>query len=689
MTLGVGCVAIVLLAGPPPARAQSIAMKTGPVQEHLFLKGKKLYDSGHLKKAIRVWSYILPDRLFGPVAYILTARSHARLRQPEKAEDLLREFLKKHPRSPYRNLAREDLLDALCRQKKPEARNLLRSAIRRARADEKPALILREADLEQGLGKYSEAADLYGRLYVQYPASVPGLKAAERLTGMVSRGKIGPLAYSESEKLSRATRLFRKGRFDLAADLYKSFVQKNPSNTRHRLKLAECLFKGRRNREAINQIKELLKQETGSKTRMEAIYLLSRLYWRLDRNKEFQATCKSIIEKGPPSLRRKALFNLGAYHLERKAFQTSEKYFTEVLKSSPNRSTKVDAKWKTAWTRYFRKQYKKASRAFREAGALSPGRIANASAYWEARCRLHLGQPRVAETLLKKIVAQAPLNYYGRQAARILRSRGVSVERNSTSSRSFPDTTLTPRHRSHALVRTAEKLMDSGLHEFAFLNLAALPASVRRSAPLAFLTARAAHGSGQYRAAQHILSRSFGSFMVNPPRDAPAEFVEMAFPCVGEHETVKAARRHSVDPYLVWAVIRQESRYDPSAVSPAGAVGLMQVTPRAAGLAGPGGTASPRAIATLLDPKKNVAHGTRILGANLRRFQGRIVPAIASYNADIRKVRHWYRRRSKMKQDEFIETIPYLETRLYVKKVLAGYLAYSQLHRRKNIAGLW
>jgi soluble lytic murein transglycosylase len=115
----------------------------------------------------------------------------------------------------------------------------------------------------------------------------------------------------------------------------------------------------------------------------------------------------------------------------------------------------------------------------------------------------------------------------------------------------------------------------------------------------------------------------------------------------------------------------------------------MQVTPRAAGLAGPGQAASPRAIAVLLDPKKNVAYGTRILGANLRRFGGRVVPAIASYNADIRKVRHWYRHRGKMKQDEFIEMIPYLETRQYVKKVLAGYMAYSQLHRRKNIAGLW
>ena len=94
-------------------------------------------------------------------------------------------------------------------------------------------------------------------------------------------------------------------------------------------------------------------------------------------------------------------------------------------------------------------------------------------------------------------------------------------------------------------------------------------------------------------------------------------------------------------------------------------------------------------IAQILEPKANIAHGTRILAKNLESFKGKIIPAVASYNADIRKVRDWIRRNGKMKQDEFIENIPYLETRIYVKKVLAGYSAYSLLHRKKDLAGLW
>ena len=184
-----------------------------------------------------------------------------------------------------------------------------------------------------------------------------------------------------------------------------------------------------------------------------------------------------------------------------------------------------------------------------------------------------------------------------------------------------------------------------------------------------------------------MLSSAFGHLVENPPAGAPAEFVEMAFPRVYFVETTRTAEKNSVDPHLVWAVIRQESRYDASAVSPAGALGLMQVTPAAAGIAQKGGKIPSKAVQEVLDPRQNLALGTKILAKNLTVFKGKLVPAIASYNADIKKVHGWLQKHEKMKQDEFIENIPYAETRLYVKKVLGGYRAYSRLHAKKDLAG--
>jgi soluble lytic murein transglycosylase len=206
---------------------------------------------------------------------------------------------------------------------------------------------------------------------------------------------------------------------------------------------------------------------------------------------------------------------------------------------------------------------------------------------------------------------------------------------------------------------------------------------------LAFLRAKAAHQAGKHRTAYEILSAQFGAAVDNPPANAPKEFIEIAFPRVHQRETVQFARKNSVDPFLVWAVIRQESRYDEHAISPAGALGLMQVMPRSAGLMDKPGKGKAAAIADLMEPKKNIEVGVKLLAGNFRTFGGKIIPAVASYNADSKKVQGWMKRNGKLDRDEFIESIPYLETRQYVKKVLAGYQAYTYLHVRKDLARSW
>ncbi|MDD3473549.1 MAG: lytic transglycosylase domain-containing protein, partial [Syntrophaceae bacterium] len=200
----------------------------------------------------------------------------------------------------------------------------------------------------------------------------------------------------------------------------------------------------------------------------------------------------------------------------------------------------------------------------------------------------------------------------------------------------------------------------------------------------------AAHNSKMYGMACDILYDRFGSVVDEPPDTSPRDFLNVAYPKVHFPHTIRQSAIYSIDPYLVWSIMRQESKYDSTAVSPAGAVGLMQVTPSTAqkleklksknysGL-----------ISHLLEPKNNISIGVEILAQNLKTFNGNIVSAIASYNADPNKVRDWTKRNAKMDQDEFIENIPFLETRLYVKKVLANFYAYKKIHSRKDMAERW
>jgi soluble lytic murein transglycosylase len=112
----------------------------------------------------------------------------------------------------------------------------------------------------------------------------------------------------------------------------------------------------------------------------------------------------------------------------------------------------------------------------------------------------------------------------------------------------------------------------------------------------------------------------------------------------------------------------------------------MQVTPKTALIISNRNDPNKEIVEELLDPRKNLSVGIQVLSQNLKEFKGSIVPAIAAYNADINKVRQWVGRNGRMRQDEFIENIPFAETRLYVKKVLANFEAYKKIYAPKDLA---
>lgn len=647
-------------------------------------------DNRNIDQAAKSWEKIFRDPVYGPVVQILLARARQSSGDRAGAENILKELSRTTPNGPYSDTAREALAELLCKRNSPEAIPLLEKMAAKGGEKTKTALTLRIADLERGLGNYNSALNHYRTLFLNYPASVEGLKAADAIDLMSYQGKIPRPSYSENDQLARADRLYKKGRFDLAADVYQALLKAKPGDKQLMLKLARCRYKDRQNEKAIVLLKEILNAKIPDQDRHEAILMLSLVYWRLDKEKDFESCSNQLVEKAPLKFKRKALLNLASHNFEKKRYSQAETYYKRLLDTNPDQPFKVDAKWKMAWIRYWNRKYSEAAEDFKESRQLYPGgRIEAASKYWQARSLTMAGRAPEAEQLLKDLVRTSTFEYYGLEAADLLASSGKRIENGNGSQKTFPDISLSSALISDQYVSAALKLLDRDLPEFALLNLEALPKTMRTTPPVAFLMAKAAFKFGKYHEAREILVSAFGSLVTNPPENAPAEFIEMAFPRIHFAETVKHSDKHAVDPHLVWAVIRQESAYDPASVSPAGALGLMQVTPAAVGLTRAKGKIPAGAIQEILDPSKNIAYGISILAKNLKTFKGKVVPAIASYNADVKKVRVWVRSAEKMKQDEFIDNIPYLETRMYVKRVLAGYRAYSRLHMKKDLAGFW
>lgn len=139
-----------------------------------------------------------------------------------------------------------------------------------------------------------------------------------------------------------------------------------------------------------------------------------------------------------------------------------------------------------------------------------------------------------------------------------------------------------------------------------------------------------------------------------------------------------AAKESGVSPSLIWAVMRQESAFDPEVVSPARAVGLMQLMPRTANtVAKTNGL--PHDEAWLVLPGHNIALGTRYLRELTSDFAGNVPLAVASYNAGPEAIRRWKARAKGETLDVFVETIPFLETREYVVRVLGNCARYEIL----------
>jgi soluble lytic murein transglycosylase len=170
------------------------------------------------------------------------------------------------------------------------------------------------------------------------------------------------------------------------------------------------------------------------------------------------------------------------------------------------------------------------------------------------------------------------------------------------------------------------------------------------------------------------------SFFALPMAAVPATYWHLLFPRPYWDDLVADAQKNGLDPYLVASLIRQESEFNPGAVSRANAYGLMQLLPSTArGMAKKEGIKKFN-TGMLLDPAINLQLGTANLHAVLGRFGGQQEYALAAYNAGDVPVRQWLEGGVYKDVPEFVESIPYTETRDYVQAIVRNREMYKALY---------
>lgn len=315
------------------------------------------------------------------------------------------------------------------------------------------------------------------------------------------------------------------------------------------------------------------------------------------------------------------------------------------------------------------------------------GELAGRELYFLARGELELGQRERAIARLERIVSELPLSYYmlhahsrllGLDEARAQRARDAALARPQSDGRPrVPERLL----EEPGMVRSLE-LLRVGETQGAVLELEALGLLGPGAAPeLLWAVARTYVHAGSDKLAHDVVRQRLTDWLTRWPAGDWLEAWRAAFPVPYRALVEGAAARQGLETALVFAIMREESAFDPEAASTADAYGLMQLIVPTAKVAAKG-TNLPHDRRALLRPRVNVELGCRTLARYQKAFPENPLLGIPAYNAGPSRARQWLAARPSADFDLWVELIPYVETRRYTKRVLSSRAAYSFLYAK-------
>lgn len=442
-----------------------------------------------------------------------------------------------------------------------------------------------------------------------------------------------------------------------------------------------------------------------------------------------------------------ALFQAAFMSYQSRDYDWSGRNFKKFIKKSKDEKLIKESQWYLAWMKYLRGDYQLAYSEFKKLSkiknkkkykSLSQERLA----YWMGMSQLRVGQEEKAKQLFEKLSKDKKKGYYSVAANKRLEKMKEKVvepaniltkasdglaHQTSLSFRSSQDIRLVaslkeipsedseqievgdteeeadplamdsdqeqvvvtqePPFKAPDLIANFERsraLMVVGLDQWSKWELYEIERRTKNKEYLKVLMNEYAL-NGQFHRMSQISQIFFSDQKHKLGLEAGRSLWESSFPKAYQSWVDQYSKEFSVAKELVWSIMKAESQYKKEAISPVGALGLMQVMPytgaRVAEILGDK-SFSPN---QLLNPETAIRIGTKYLQRLNKKFNSVLPLVAASYNAGPHRVKNWIQQFGGLETDEFIEHIPFLETRNYVKKVIANSYIYARLYRDRRI----
>jgi soluble lytic murein transglycosylase len=534
------------------------------------------------------------------------------------------------------------------------------------------------------LGQTGKAAEAFSNVYFNMPSSPDADNAYSELLKLH-----GAPPTTAAQRKARAELLIKARRYADAAAEFGQLAANAPAEMRPEAELAyaDALHRAGRNREAKSEISNL----PGATAEQSAhrLYILGEVAWATDDNATFYSTVDQLRQSASTSpWLEAALLSAANLHLVHHEYDQALDCYRELQQRFPNGSKASYAHWKTAWLTLRQARKEEAKKLLEEQISLYPGgNEANAALYWRARLAEEDNQPAMARAFYDKL-SQRYRNYY---YAELARERLQKIPQVDDPPGEFPlldripplehaeKIALTEAPSDNLHLQKAKLLGNGGLVDFAVSEMQAAAKEDPGSWSLAE-TAELFTDTGHYDRAIETMKRSVPSYFAVDISMLPREYWEALFPRPYWPDLKKFSEKNGLDPYLVASLIRQESEFNPGAVSRANAVGLMQLLPKTGKVVAREEHVKHYNASQLYTPTMNLQLGTRYFRGMVDKFGGSFEHALAAYNAGSDRVEDWMGQGPYRDSPEFVESIPFTETREYVQAIMRNANVYRQLY---------
>ncbi len=536
------------------------------------------------------------------------------------------------------------------------------------------------------LGDSARAAETLTHLYYTMPLAGESSEARADLDSLTSAGVIPPAPFADRKQ--RADLLADARRSSDAAREYRALLNDASPDDRPAIQaaLGVALHRSGNDRDA----RSLLEPMPDSSQEYDAQRLLALA--EMARNSDDEPKFKDLVSRlrqnhATSNYFGDALLLGGNMYLLKRDLDHAIDYFRELQQRFPAQKRASYAHWKSAWLSLRQGRNDEAKKLFEEQIEWYPtSPEVPAALYWRARLAEEEHDSNKARQYYEKLADNFRQYYYADLSRMRLGQLGdpggdppTDPILQKIKPPTIPATLVMNPPVDDLRVQKSRLLDNAGMIDFSVRELRVAAADGGADWANREI-ARMFTDNARYDRALQTLKRAVPSYYAMELSGLPRDCWEMLFPRPYWTELKKQSMANNLDPFLVAALIRQESEFNPGAMSNANAYGLMQLLPATGKTVARGLKVRGFATPQLLSPAINIQLGTRYFRDLVDRYNGRLEYALAAYNAGADRVDSWLANGPYRDPQEFVESIPFTETREYVQAIMRNASIYRKLY---------